>query len=304
MVGQFNGGNDPSCPAAPKDWQGAIAMGILANPMVDSAVSMLRTGYDIYNGDYYGAGEITGDRATTAAVMLATGAAGKLLPKAIRALRKPACSFSADTAVSIAAGSTAISSIKVGDTVQAYDPNTGETGPHTVTAVTAHTDPAVEHLTLDTGTIETTPNHPFFTLDRGWVLAGSLKVGEQVRTESGVPATVLGFTVSATPTTMWDLTVEGAHTFFVGSGAVLVHNCPIEGPGSGPGYRVRVGGGKAAATDIPSWARQLGFPKVGENGRAFATRLMDKQYGPGNWYERSAEFSQIKKYGDRGFQDP
>jgi hypothetical protein len=24
---------------------------------------------------------------------------------------------------------------------------------------------------------------------------------------------------------MWDLTVDGAHSFFVGQGAVLVHNC-------------------------------------------------------------------------------
>ena len=44
------------------------------------------------------------------------------------------------------------------------------------------------------------------------------------RTESGTPATVVSFTVEATPSTMWDLTVDGAHSFFGGQGAVLVHN--------------------------------------------------------------------------------
>ena len=131
---------------------------------------------------------------------------------------------SSDTLVATPTGKTAISEIRVGDTVEAYDPRTGVTGPHTVTAVMAHTDPVVEHLVTDTGPIEPTPNHPFFTTDRGWVEAGSLAIGEQVRTESRKPATVVSFPVSATPSTMWDLPVDGAHSFFVGSGAVLVHN--------------------------------------------------------------------------------
>jgi hypothetical protein len=35
---------------------------------------------------------------------------------------------------------------------------------------------------------------------------------------------------------MWDLTVDGAHSFFVGQGAVLVHNCAdgIRGPDNYP----------------------------------------------------------------------
>ena len=109
--------------------------------------------------------------------------------------------------------------------MQAYDPKTGETGPHQVVAVMVHTDPVIEHLATDTGSIQTTPNHPFFTTDRGWVLAGSLVVGEQVRTDSGHATTVSGFTIESTPTRMWDLTVAGAHSFFVGAGGVLVHNC-------------------------------------------------------------------------------
>jgi hypothetical protein len=163
-------------------------------------------------------------------------------------------SFTPTTTVATTSGAVAIAAIKVGDTVMAYDPKTGVTGPHRVSAVMAHTDPAIEHLSTDTGSVDTTPNHPFFTTDRGWVDAGSLKIGEKVRTESGGSATVTGFTVEATPTTMWDLTVDGAHSFFVGAGAVLVHNCfgELVGNGDGSGTFVHAG----TSWEVPGHAMQ------------------------------------------------
>ena len=140
-------------------------------------------------------------------------------------------SFTPDTKVATAAGKKAISSLKVGDTVEAYDPRTGVTAPHTVSAVMTNLDPVIEHLATDQGSIDTTPNHPFFTADRGWIDAGSLKIGEKVRTASSGTATITGFTLQAEPSTMWDITVDGAHSFFVGAGAgVLVHNCGGDEP--------------------------------------------------------------------------
>jgi hypothetical protein len=79
---------------------------------------------------------------------------------------------------------------------------------------------------LDTGPIETTPDHPFYTADRGWIVAGALQTGERIRTATGIDAVVVSFTIEQHPASMWDITVAGAHSFFVGSGAVLVHNCP------------------------------------------------------------------------------
>lgn len=58
--------------------------------------------------------------------------------------------------------------------------------------------------------------------------------------------------------------------------------------------------GKEGAKDIPSWARAKGGqPKPEENGRAFAKRMMDDQYGPGNWKDTGSEYQQLKKFGDR-----
>src|SRR5487761_358804 len=61
--------------------------------------------------------------------------------------------------------------------------------------------------------------------------------------------------------------------------------------------------GRDGAKDIPSWARGM-RPRVGENGRDYAKRLMDEKYGPGNWDKTKPEYKQLQKYGDRNFRDP
>ena len=61
------------------------------------------------------------------------------------------------------------------------------------------------------------------------------------------------------------------------------------------------GSGKEKATDVPSWAKG-NRPYKNENGKAFASRLMDERYGKGNWNKSSREYSQIRKWGDRGFE--
>lgn len=60
--------------------------------------------------------------------------------------------------------------------------------------------------------------------------------------------------------------------------------------------------GKEKANDVPSWARGK-HPMPGENGNAFAKRLMDEKYGAGNYKTGpNTEFNKLRKWGDRGFQ--
>lgn len=62
--------------------------------------------------------------------------------------------------------------------------------------------------------------------------------------------------------------------------------------------------GKEGAKDIPSWAEGK-RPRVGESGRAFAKRVLDERYGKGPHDESpGSEFSKIKKFCDRAFEDP
>ena len=61
---------------------------------------------------------------------------------------------------------------------------------------------------------------------------------------------------------------------------------------------------KEKSSDRPSWARGED-PKEGENGNAYAKRMMDKLYGKGKWRRKGRQgrqYSELKKWADRGFR--
>lgn len=73
--------------------------------------------------------------------------------------------------------------------------------------------------------IDTTDEHPFYEESRidGWVRADSLSPGDIVRTMSGA-AIVDSLSFGNERTTVYNLTVESAHTYMVGPDATWVHN--------------------------------------------------------------------------------
>jgi len=88
---------------------------------------------------------------------------------------------------------------------------------------------------------------------------------------------------------------------------------PVELPGEDvptpTEYKKPVSGlsGKEASTDAPSWIDKWpdARPGVNESGTTFATRMMNRKYGAGKWQrtgQQGAEFSQLKKFADRGFE--
>jgi RHS repeat-associated protein len=140
-----------------------------------------------------------------------------------------ACSFSAETRVLMADGSTKpISEVEVGDEVWATDPESGESGARTVEAELPHTD---QLLTLETssGDIVTTEDHQYWNeTDGEWQGAQRLDEGDRLRTSDGTVVTVEGLdwtTLHTAPA--YDLDVAGIDTFYVATSeaAVLVHNC-------------------------------------------------------------------------------
>jgi RHS repeat-associated protein len=126
-----------------------------------------------------------------------------------------ACSFTGETLVATPDGSVPISEIEIGDIVLAWDETTGAVVERTVTAVLPHPDDEIARLTIDGLTVTTTPDHPFFTIERGWVEAGRLWQGAHVKTTTGVGVVAV---VETAPyaAILWDLTVDDVHTFFVG----------------------------------------------------------------------------------------
>jgi hypothetical protein len=154
--------------------------------------------------------------------------------------------FTGDTLVQMAVGPPhRIADVQVGDRVKSRDPQAGVEGVKTVTATINRLAPALVHLSLTeakTGKSETltcTPEHPLFVSGRGWVAAGSLGIGSLIVSRAGPLLSVSSVTWEREaaggadgggpedkPYTVYNLTVEDDHTYFVGTvgGGTWVHN--------------------------------------------------------------------------------
>lgn len=79
-----------------------------------------------------------------------------------------------------------------------------------------HLDPAIILLTIGDETIETTPEHPFDTLDRGWVNTIDLRFGDRAPQRDGDIGAVRSVELVQRLAALYKLTVAVSHTFFVG----------------------------------------------------------------------------------------
>jgi hypothetical protein len=136
-------------------------------------------------------------------------------------------SFSADTTVVTPAGNISISELVEGDIVYAYSEDTGTTGEYEVTDTWEHIDTLV-YLTIDGELIETTADHPFYTVEGEWLAVEELEIGDEIRRADGTHGRVEAITFTDTLQPMYNLTVDEAHTYFVGIGHWMVHNCTLD----------------------------------------------------------------------------
>jgi RHS repeat-associated protein len=144
----------------------------------------------------------------------------------LRFLARFGCSFTPDTPVWAEHGDVPIGDLVPGDRVWAFDETSSTYGLFPVSDVLVDDHASTIRLTIADEHIETTAEHPFYTLGRGWVAAGDLRVGDEIRREidgssSGPVSRIEALRV---PQAMFNLTVDTAHTFFVGRSHWLVHN--------------------------------------------------------------------------------
>lgn len=96
-----------------------------------------------------------------------------------------------------------------------------------VVSLTRHATSALLTLRTSGGSVVTTPGHPFGSVVRGWVPAKKLSAGDALITaDPGRAVNVLSSeeTFTGSPTLVFNLTIQGAHAYFVGSSGLLVHN--------------------------------------------------------------------------------
>ncbi len=169
---------------------------------------------------------------------LLSGAAKSRLPKTQakgRASKPPgatpkksygACSFSGDTPVLMANGSRrSIRDVRVGDVVMASDPLTRTHSARAVTHLWVHTDQVIR-VNIGGQWITTTEDHPFWNAtDHAWQPTEQLDVGDAIGTADDRIARVRNIDMRRPrQTAAYNLTVDGAHTYHVGTRGLLVHN--------------------------------------------------------------------------------
>ena len=145
-------------------------------------------------------------------------------------------SFVGFTRVLMADGSTkAIADIDVGEKVKATDPETGETTSREVVATIVHSDEGdMTKLTVasddgtSSGSVDATSWHPVWVdAENDFVNIGDLKIGQSLMSDDGSRRTVADVQKYSHVEPVYDLTVEGVHTYYAlaGFAPILVHNC-------------------------------------------------------------------------------
>jgi hypothetical protein len=129
----------------------------------------------------------------------------------------------------MADGSTKrIDEIKIGDLVLATDPTTGRTETRPVTALVAGAgEKDLVELAIGDAELVATQGHPVWAANRGaWVEAGDLEQGDRVVSADRRMAAVTSSREWTEYEQVFNLTVDGLHTYYVIAGTtdVLVHN--------------------------------------------------------------------------------
>jgi hypothetical protein len=139
----------------------------------------------------------------------------------------------------VAHGSQAIGTIRPGEKVLAYNPKTQRMELEPVVRVWINHDSDLVDLTVTSSThaphstvvqkhsevIHTNQRHPFLTLEHGFVPVSQLTLGMQVLNADGTVETVTGWKVVPGTQVMYHLDVAQDHTYTVGAGQWVVHNC-------------------------------------------------------------------------------
>ncbi len=136
-------------------------------------------------------------------------------------------SFDGSTLVSVESGLVPISQIRIGDRVWAYNENNKEFSLEKVThLIKGNGEKLIAEVTLSDGeVIYSTGDHLFLLEEsRTWAMAKFLKSGDALFDAKDELVYVTDVELNHIDTTVYNITVNNYHNYFVGSSKVLTHN--------------------------------------------------------------------------------
>ncbi|WP_258049926.1 HINT domain-containing protein [Clostridium weizhouense] len=162
--------------------------------------------------------------------------------------------FTEETLVLIKDGHKHIKDIKIGDEVYSQNQYTGEKGLKKVTDLFVNETDRLVHISIKETEIKATPTHPFWVVDKGWIVAEELEVGDNVQLYSGqvIEVTSLKFELIEEHVKVYNFEVEEWHTYYVSNRGVLVHNTCSEYVPNNPKWA-------GAGTDMWTWAEENNY---------------------------------------------
>jgi RHS repeat-associated protein len=195
---------------------GALLFGAGLNKLTSWSYSTRPTWTPLVTEDIPGTGELVSE------------------PSLGRGLGCPGCPcFPTGTLVVMSDGSAKpIEEVQAGDSVLAKEPGDDQpAAPHQVRSTTTNRTHRLVLVTAratngETGTIAATGEHPLWTRRDGWIAAAELRSGDELLDHAGSVVLVTNVAEVSRDSTTHNLSVEGAHTFFVVANdvSVLVHN--------------------------------------------------------------------------------
>jgi len=134
--------------------------------------------------------------------------------------------FVAGTKVLTENGYTNIEDIKKGDMVYSYNLDTNELELKEVTRTVVSSTIDTYKMTIGTEVVEMSVKHELYLIDKGWVRAYDVEVGDKMLDSKGneIEITNIEYTKYDEPIPTYNLTVDGNHNYFVTNIQALVHN--------------------------------------------------------------------------------
>jgi RHS repeat-associated protein len=136
----------------------------------------------------------------------------------------PQC-LTAGTPVDTANGLKAIETIRIGDSVWAWNEQTSQRELKRVAHTFVVQRNELVEILVDGVRVVATPDHPFFTKERRWKPAEQLKAGDALFDElQHEGRSIRSVSRRQQACTVYNMEVEGLHNFFVTSAGLLTHN--------------------------------------------------------------------------------